>query len=190
MPWFAYHFPCLGGEDLCKLGFSRDPLQRIRSLHSRWYEFFDLDNGLLVEAESERDARDLELALRRPVRLHNAPMPMTVRGAAGGETEWYRGVSGHVREAARLLARDGYRVHAPMSGWLRDALVRRVDLLFEWAGAQRPLLLQAENGQGRLLQPLLDELDAYPALSIPLDAALPDDVLAWYAGTRRARGLG
>ncbi|WP_268628169.1 hypothetical protein, partial [Escherichia coli] len=53
---FAYVFPC-AWEDHAKIGFSRDPLRRISALHRRWFEFFDLDAGALVEAESERDAR-------------------------------------------------------------------------------------------------------------------------------------
>ena len=59
---FTYVFPCQW-EDHCKIGFSRDPLGRISSLHPRWFAFFDLERGVLVEAERERDARDLELQL-------------------------------------------------------------------------------------------------------------------------------
>ncbi len=64
---FAYVFPC-AWEDYAKIGFSRDPLGRITALHRRWFEFFDLDAGLLVEAENEREARDLELRLRTPLK--------------------------------------------------------------------------------------------------------------------------
>jgi hypothetical protein len=187
MPWFAYYFPCFG-EDLCKLGFSHDPLQRIRSLHRRWYEFFDLELGLLIETETERDARDIELVLRRPLSVHNAPMPLTIQAEAGGFTEWFRGASEHVLTAAETLAQSGYRMHAPVSDWLRNALIQRVDLLFEWSSAHR-VLLREEPPQWQLLQPLLDELDTYPALSIPLEAALPSDIHDWYAWTRRARGM-
>lgn len=187
MPWFAYYFPCFG-EDLCKLGFSHDPLQRIRSLHRRWYEFFDLELGLLIETETERDARDIELLLRRPLSAHNAPMPLTIQSAAGGFTEWFRGSSEQVLAAAETLAQSGYRLHTPVSGWFRDALTQRVDLLFEWSSAQRALLNQ-EPSQWQHLQPLLDELDAYVALSIPLEPALPGDIYAWYLRARRIRGM-
>jgi hypothetical protein len=187
MPWFAYYFPCYG-EDLCKLGFSHDPLQRIRSLYRRWYEFFDLELGLLIETETERDARDIELLLRRPLRAHNAPMPLTIQSAAGGFTEWFRGSSEHVLAAAKTLAQSGYRLHAPASGWFKDALIQRVDLLFEWSSAQRTLLNE-ESSQWQHLQPLFDELDGYIALSIPFEQALPDDIYAWYIWTRRIRGM-
>jgi Meiotically Up-regulated Gene 113 (MUG113) protein len=75
---YVYICPC-AWEDHCKIGFSRDPLSRIQSLHRRWFEFFDLDQAVLVETESVRDARDLELELRRPLASHNAPAPLTVR---------------------------------------------------------------------------------------------------------------
>lgn len=32
-------------EDWLKLGFSRDPMQRVLAMHRRWFEFFDLDRG-------------------------------------------------------------------------------------------------------------------------------------------------
>ncbi len=39
---YLYVLPC-AYEDLLKLGFSRDPLDRMQALHPRWFEFFDLD---------------------------------------------------------------------------------------------------------------------------------------------------
>ena len=45
---FLYVFPC-DWEDLLKLGISRDPLDRVQALHPRWFEFFDLGRGFLVE---------------------------------------------------------------------------------------------------------------------------------------------
>ncbi len=48
---YLYVFPC-AWEDHCKLGFSRDPLSRMQALHRRWFEFFDIDHGLLVETET------------------------------------------------------------------------------------------------------------------------------------------
>lgn len=89
-PCHAYVLPC-AYEDLLKFGFSRDPLGRMRSLHRRYFECFDLDRAILVETETVRDARRIELAWRRELTLHNAPAPLVVRRAAGGRTEWYRG---------------------------------------------------------------------------------------------------
>ena len=80
-------------EDHCKAGFSRDPFARIASLHPRWYDAFDLDRVVLIEADAVREARDLELRLRRPLAEHRAPPPSTMRIGAGGVTEWLRGAS-------------------------------------------------------------------------------------------------
>jgi len=121
---FAYVFPC-AWEDYAKIGFSRDPLGRISALHRRWFEFFDLEAGALVEAESERDARDLELQLRRPFKLHRAPAPMTVQDKAGGHTEWVRGANAALAEAVQALAQQGYHTY-PLRLWLRAAMVQRL----------------------------------------------------------------
>jgi hypothetical protein len=180
MAWFAYVFPCTW-EDHCKIGFSRDPLARIVQLHRRWFEFFDLEQGLLVEAETQRDARDLELELRRPLAAHRAPQPLTVRLAAGGHTEWVRGAQARLQEAARDLQTRGYRVHAPLSEWMRAALRARSDLLHDWAAAQlTPDELERSvcSTPGQLA--VRDTLDAYAALGIPIEPLLPDDVLRWY----------
>lgn len=48
--------PCQG-EGLLKLGMSHDPLDRIQTLHSRWFDFIDLDGVRPVEADSVREAR-------------------------------------------------------------------------------------------------------------------------------------
>lgn len=180
MAYFAYMFPCTW-EDHCKIGFSRDPLARIAQLHPRWFEFFDLERGFLVEAETERDARDLELELRRPLAEHKAPQPLVVRSSAGGHTEWFRGVRDRLQRAAQGLQACGHRVHAPLSDRLRDALRARADLLYEWAGAQ----LSVDELEGRIggtpaQRVLRDALDAHVAFGIAVEPLLPDEVLAWY----------
>jgi hypothetical protein len=177
---FLYVFPC-AWEDYCKLGFSRDPLSRLQTLHRRWFEFFDLDRAFLVEAETVRDARDLELELGRPLREHNAPAPLTVRSQAGGHTEWYRGASAQLEQAAGTLQLRGHVVHAPARAWLRDALRARSDQLYDWAQAQ----LSADELGGLVaatpMQRLVrDALDGYVALSIDLEPLLPPAVHRWY----------
>jgi hypothetical protein len=109
---FAYVFPC-AWEDYAKM-VSRDPLGRISALHRRWFEFFDLDAGALVEAESERDARDLELQLRSPFKAHRAA-PMTVQDKAGGRTEWVRGANQALSRGYRL-GEQGYRCYPLKDG--------------------------------------------------------------------------
>lgn len=176
---FAYVFPCQW-EDHCKIGFSRDPLGRIAALHSRWFEFFDLERGMLVEAESEGDARTLELALRAPFAAHNAPAPMTVRVQAGGGTEWFRGVGDALEQSVQALATYGYRVHG-LHGWLQAALAARRDGLYAWSLAQLSIdELEGLCGPTSAQQRLRDQLDAFAALAGPLDDVLPDAVMRWY----------
>lgn len=179
MSWFAYVFPCTW-EDHCKVGFSRDPLARIAQLHPRWFEFFDLQRGLLVEAESERDARDLELTLRRPLFTHQAPQPLTVRAAAGGWTEWLRGAEKDLRDAVEALAGRGYPVHAPLSDWLAAALRAQQELLHDWSARLSPEELDHPFAVTAAQRGVRNTLDAYAALGIAFETALPADVLRWY----------
>lgn len=184
MAWFAYVFPCTW-EDHCKIGFSRDPLARIARLHRRWFEFFELGDGLLVEAESEREARDLELALRRPLLQHRAPQPLTVRDAAGGRTEWVRGAWPRLQAAARALEAEGHRVHAPLADWFRQALLARSELLYDWAAAQLAIdELEGHIADTPAQRAVRDTLDAHAALGIVLEPLLPEPAWRWYVAGR------
>lgn len=180
---FTYVFPCQW-EDHCKIGFSRDPLARIGSLHPRWFAFFDLDHGLLVETERGRDARDLELQLRRPLLAHNAPAPMAIRVAAGGQTEWFRGVSEALELAVSDLQAHGYRVFV-LRDWLHAAMAQRIDRLYDWSAVQ---LSQDELdglvGPTSAQRALRDVLDGYRVLDLPLQAHLPEQIWAWYCGAQ------
>ena len=177
---YLYVFPC-AWEDHCKLGFSRDPLSRMQALHRRWFEFFDLDHGLLAETETVRDARDLELELGRPLSEHNAPAPMTVRREAAGHTEWYRGAFDQLEQAGVMLQRRGHVVHAPLRAWLQPELRKRSDQLYAWTQAQlSPDELDGLMGPTPAQQRVRDALDACAALAIDLEPLLPPPVYRWY----------
>src|SRR4249919_2351203 len=151
---FLYVFPC-AYEDLLKLGFSRDPLQRLQSLHRRWFEFFDPNRMALVETDRVRDA--------------------------GGHGEWYRGAGAHLWTAVQRLAARGYGVHAPARGWLRRELERRCELLYSWSEALLGVdELDLRAGPTRAQQVARDVLDAYTAFDIALEPWLPANVLRWY----------
>ena len=176
---YAYVFPCRW-EDHCKIGFSNDPLARIGALHPRWFEFFDLEGGVLVEAESVRDARDLELELRAGLGEHNAPAPLAIRIAAGGHTEWFRGAEALLQARVAALSDRGYRV-LPLDGWLRAALDRRADRLHEWTLAQLdPDELDGLAGATPAQRRVRDILDAYASLSPDAIAGLAPVVADWY----------
>lgn len=177
---FAYVFPC-AWEDYAKIGFSRDPLGRISALHRRWFEFFDLAAGALVEAETERDARDVELELRGPFKAHRAPAPLTVQDKAGGRTEWVRGANAALQEAVHALQARGYRSY-PLQPWLQAAMCQRLDRLHDWAAVQLPedesLRLPGSAGPSVLR----DAIDACRALEIDPMPWLPAHVQRWYRG--------
>jgi hypothetical protein len=179
-----YVLPC-AYEDILKLGFSRDPLQRMQALHPRWFEFFDLDAGFLIQAETVRDARDLELGLGRVVAEHSAPAPLVIRREAAGHTEWYRGAYPVLAKTAATLAAGGYVLHAPLRPWAREALLARSDRLFSWTQA---MLAPEDLEEGAITQAqrvVIDALDAFATLEIALEPLLPGDVYAWYARAGR-----
>lgn len=182
---YLYVFPCTW-EDHCKIGFSCDPLSRMQAFHHRYFEFFDLDGGWLVETETERDARDLELQLHHQLVEHRAPAPLVVRVEAAGRTEWFRGTDAVLPGAIDLLRQRGHTVHAPLRRWMRSALAQRVDQLYAWSLAQ----LCADAWQLDPASPgspwtpaqrlVRDSLDAYLALEIDPAPWLPPEVAQWY----------
>lgn len=154
---FVYVLPCLG-EDLLKLGMSRDPLDRFQCLHPRWFDFFDLDAIRLIETDSVREARAIETRLRQSLRVYNAPAPLLVSEAAGGHTEWFRGALETLGRQTDALQADGLRMHAPAQPWLRNALATRGSLLFHWSSGMleaidpdfAPLALAARDERAAL----------------------------------------
>lgn len=176
---FVYVLPC-AYEDILKLGFSRDPLQRMQALHPRWFEFFDLDAAFLVETETVRDARDLELGLANVIVEHNAPAPLVIRRAAAGHSEWYRGAHPMLSRTAQTLAAGGYILHSPLRPWLRERLVEHGDHLFSWTLAMLSPDDLESPGPAPMQQRVLDRLDAFVALGIDIEPLLSPEIHAWY----------
>lgn len=179
---FLYVLPC-HGEDLLKLGHSRNPLARMQSLHTRFYEFFDTEHAFAVETETVREARALETRLARQLREHRAPAPLTVNAGAGGHTEWYRGAYATLEDAAGELHDHGHVLHRPLHDWLRQRLSAHAELLFSWTGLLTPLQLQQRGTAARASlaqRRVADVLDAYVALQLDLTRWLPQPVLDWH----------
>lgn len=179
---FVYVLPC-AGEDWLKLGFSRDPLARMQTLHARFYEFFDTELAFAIETDTVREARALETRLGRALRLHAAPAPLTVPAAAGGATEWYRGAYASLAASAESLQQQGYPLHRPLRGWIRERLIAGAELLYAWTALLDPLELAARGAAGRASaaqRRVADVLDAYRAEDIDLARWLPAPVLAWH----------
>lgn len=178
MSWHAYVFPC-PWEDHCKIGFSRDPLARIQQFHPRWFECFDLDGGALVDADRERDARDIELRLRGPLGEHRAPMPLTINDAAGGFTEWVRGAQQLLDTTLGALQDEGYIIHAPLNTWMRARFLERCDRLHDWGEAMLP---EDDNLHGFSLPQLTalrNQIDACRALGIKPAQWFSERVMDW-----------
>lgn len=178
MACYTYVFAC-HWEDHCKIGFSRDPLARIAQLHPRWFEHFDLKRGFLIEVERTREARDLELRLRRPLGGHRAPQPLTIRTRAGGHTEWVCGAAAALHAEAEALCRQGHVVHAPLAPWMRDALQARIACLYEWP-CQRMAQIDAGCASPHVARTLRIALDAHAALGIPLRSCVPQRAVRWH----------
>lgn len=184
---FVYVLPCQG-EDLTKIGFTHDPVQRFRSFHPRFFALFDLQQGMLIETSRLRDARRLERLLIERWPECRASAPLLVSEAAGGHTEWFRGIAGEVDAFARRVAeRYGYTVHAPLHDWLRSRFAECADQLYEWSSRMLEMIeWQALNAlpealDTRYAKTLGDTLDACSALDMDLARLVPPEVLAWHA---------
>ena len=183
---FVYVLPCRD-EDMLKVGFSRDPLDRFRTLHRRFFEFFDLDRGLLIDTDHLRDARSLERLFLTTFAEHRAPAPLVVRQAAAGHTEWFRGISPQAEALARQLCDEqGYMLHAPLRGWLRDRLAERSGELFGWSARMLEALeyeyfnAPPEGLSGAGGRALREALDTCAALGMDVRALVPAGVYEWY----------
>lgn len=183
---FVYVLPCRD-EDILKVGFSRDPLDRLRTLHRRFFEFFDLDRGLLIQADHLRDARRIERLFITTLAEYRAPVPLVVREAAAGYTEWFRGVSLPADALAREVCADqGFALHAPLSSWLRERFAERGALLYGWSARMLEALeyeyfnvpVAERSGQGE--KALRDALDAFAALGMEIRTMVPTQVFDWY----------
>lgn len=179
---FLYAFP-LVGEDFAKLGIARDPLVRLQAFSQRYYDFFDLEQGWLVEAESIGDARSWETRLKRLLRTHAAPAPVVVPAKAGGRTEWFRGASMQLEFARDELVAQGFTLHAPLSAWVAVQLEPWRDQL---DGLERSVVAQlgaVETWPAAWSHPMLaglrDGLDACIVLKLALHDAVSPALQAW-----------
>ncbi|MFS6706530.1 GIY-YIG nuclease family protein, partial [Staphylococcus aureus] len=109
-------------EDILKLGIAKDPFARALAFSRRYYEFFDLTRALLVEFDGRKEAQARETALHRHLGEWNAMQPITVRCAAAGKTEWYRGGYDVLRAEIESDRARGCIVHAPALPWWQARL--------------------------------------------------------------------
>ena len=162
------------------------PLLRAQAFSRRYYEAFDLARSLLVEFDSRHEAQKRETGLHRKLRAWNAVQPLTVPDAAAGKTEWYRGAYALIRSELETDRAAGNVTHLPALAWWQGRLETERERLYEWASR---ILRYAEGAtvtdDARAL--MADALDAYPALGVPLDDALPAGVRHLIARDRLPR---
>ena len=189
---FVYVFPCRD-EDVLKIGFSRDPLQRLLALHTRFFAFFDLDRGLLIETDRIGEARALERELFARLVECRVRSPLDVSRSAAGHTEWFRGASPQVEDFALALGHQrGFAIHCPLTDWVRGRL-QELDGLFDWSSRMVEVIDDAARNPGldrearRLSLALENVLDAHEAVGLALDDRVSGTVLRWYRARQALR---
>jgi hypothetical protein len=183
---FVYVLPCRD-EDLLKVGFSRDPLQRMQTFHARFFDFFDLDRAFLIATDTVRDARRIEREFLTAFADRRSPAPLVVPDAAAGYTEWHRGAyADAIAMAESIAAKDGFVLHAPLRAWLRDRFVERGALLFAWSSKMLEAIeyerynLPPSPRPSAIERALRDALDCLAELGIDIEPLVPEPVFSWY----------
>jgi hypothetical protein len=182
---YVYVLPCRD-EDLLKVGFSRDPLQRLQTLHARFFRFFDLDRAFLIATDTVRDARRIERRYIEAFADRRSPAPLVVPDAAAGYTEWYRGAYADAETMAHAFRADeGYRLHAPLRDWLRALFRERSALLFAWSAKMLEAIEYERFNSpsptsGTIERALRDALDCFDELGIDIEPLVPEPVFRWH----------
>jgi hypothetical protein len=190
--WFVYLF-ALTDCSAFKVGFSCNPFQRIHTFSRRYYERFDVGQSLLLRLDTERDARNIEAALKSELAVCRADSPEWVPLEAGGRTEWFSAVEfsrAEGRLRSFLADHEGARVIDART-YIRDELERQCGSFEPWAWAQAQQVCDASvspytASAARLLaDSLRDWLDAYRFFDVQLFTDDPA-VLEFVSSTARS----
>ena len=191
---FVYIVPCRD-DTLFKIGYTRDPLARWQTLHRRFFEFFDLERGVLIASDKVSEARRIERSLLATFIDYQAFAPLIVPASAAGHTEWFRGVLEEaVTGASDHAVCAGLTVHRPPAAWLRAVLIERTDRLFAWTRRMLDMIEfeshnaseRHPNDADRYERGLGDALDAMESMDLDIAPHVPADVLQWHALRRGA----
>jgi len=182
---FVYMLPWRE-QDLLKVGYSRQPLVRLRTLHRRFFDVFDLDRGLLLETERLAQARKVERDLIVRHAGQRSPAPLVIPDEAAGYSEWFRGVCPEVTlELRDVAAREGLALHS-LRDWLRQWFSSQGDGVYEWSLRMLEAIeyeafnVPPESQRGEAARSLRYVMDACEAVGLPVAALFPERVLAWY----------
>lgn len=181
---FVYLLPCRD-EDTQKIGFARDPWLRMHAFHPRFYAFFDLDRGALIETDRVSEARSIETRLKVMFAMSKCVAPLMTRQRAGGKNEWFRGIDGAAMAALQGISESlGYPLHAPLAPWLRERWMQQAAVIRDWSRQQfewlEALHFNADPSLGEpCAQRLHSALSAWDAIGLPLHEILDERVSVW-----------
>jgi len=175
---FVYVLPCVG-EDILKVGFSSAPLDRMRTLHSRYFEFFDLDRSFLIETDYLRDARRIERVFITTLVDHQAPSPLVIRRNAAGHTEWFRSAYPQALAVGKdICGKEALVMHSPLRAWLVLHFNEHLDFLYQWSSnLLNTIEFAQQNGGSEIAshyaKALHDVIDAYVAIGVAVSEHIP-----------------
>lgn len=183
---YVYVLPCRD-EDLLKVGFSRDPFTRFSTLHRRFFDFFNIDRGLLLDTERVAHARRIERRLIETFATQRSMAPLVIPLSAAGHTEWFRGIHAEVSALLQDIAIDeALPLQHSLRPWLREHLETRADLLHDWSLRMVDTLERATHNApgdpsaGLMQRTLIDTLDMFVAAGLPVEDLVPASVIDWY----------
>ncbi|WP_109124521.1 hypothetical protein [Dyella sp. C11] len=183
---FVYLLPWRD-QDLIKVGYSRQPLVRMRTLHRRFFDVFDLDRGLLLETERLAQARRIERDILVRHANERSPAPLSVPDEAAGYSEWLRGVCPEVTATlSEIASREGFPLHS-LRAWLQQWFASQGDGLYEWSLRMLEAIeyetfnVPAERRRNLAAASLAYVMDACEAVGLPLGGFFPERALAWRA---------
>jgi hypothetical protein len=182
---YVYLLPCRQ-EDLLKIGLTQTPLKRMRSFHRRYFDLFDLHRGWLLELDRLGQARTVERHLLRTLVEQRSLPPLVVARAAGGYTEWHRGVYEEATALMQQASTAGGHALFALDQWLYSYFLQRADLLHDWSlGMLDQIEYQTHNVPRELwcLGPshaLRDTLSACIATGLEPWRWVPPAVKDWY----------
>jgi hypothetical protein len=173
--WFVYLLPLR----LCtafKVGMTCNPLQRLTTFSDRYFERFELAQGLLLQLHSRTAARTTESAIKKLLADYAADCPEWVPVEAGGYTEWFAApytsmAEMHLRET--LATNENAKLHVA-EDFFRAQLQQFSGTFEQWAADNAKRV--CDNAYSATLgyevsansRSLRNWLDAYRHFDVPI----------------------
>lgn len=176
--WFVYLLALKDGSAF-ELGYSCNPLNRLRELASRFHERFDLCSSIVLSVDSRDRACQIASNLQRQLSQVSTAAPDWLAPAASDQARWFD--AAHLTGAQERLASAGERGQPLLSlaQVVGSDLARLQEDTEVWAfGIARQLNADIayvpSASHLALARSLQDWLDAYRALRVPVFAHQPE----------------